>query len=222
MQFRGVVGLFLTVLTFQNINSSIAFSAVINRSLEASVLKKGYFIRLLKPLPRRNSGCETIFRSGEVLESCDPNYGIDPSVDGVVRNYCEWNLHTHFQKNNSAEWLEPYFNPNLIVISNAKVGYGHHDENRTYIQKLRNIENIIYRWIEIEFKDQITGSKLGSLKCYPSKAYEAIPGKQKLFGRYSYRYDESIEENEKEIKSGLNLGNISDQLAGYAEIIKQD
>ena len=206
--------LFLQIAQFQVAQASDGF-----RKLEASTLKNGYSIRLLKPLPRRNSGCDTIFRGGEVLDSCEPNYGVDPAIEGVVRNYCEWNLHTHYQKDNASKWLESYSNSNPIVISDAKVGYGHHDEYQTLIHRLRNIEYITYRWVELEFKDQITGSKLGSLMCYPSQAYEYLPSREKLYGRYFYHYDESAEENDKNIKSGLTIGNILDQLAGYVEIV---
>lgn len=202
--------------------SGLAQSAPIDLDLEASTLKSGYAIRLLKPLPRRNSGCDTIFRSGKVLNSCEPNYGFDPAIEGVIRNYCEWNLNTHYQKNNSAPWLESYFNSNLITISDAKIGFSNHDEYRTYIHKFKMKEYITYRWIELVFNDGISGTKLGSLKCYPSQAYEYDPFKQHLYGRYFYYFNESHEKNVKEIKSGLTIGNIQHQLSGYLEFVKQN
>ncbi len=220
MQFRGGVGLFLAVFTMQILQIEIAQSSEIDRKLEASALKDGYAIRILKPLPRRNSGCETIFRSGKVLDSCEANYGVDPVIDGVVRNFCEWNLHSHYQKNNSSRFLEPYFSPNLITITNAKVGFGYHDEYRTLIHKFQKKEYITYRWIELEFNDQITGSNLGSLKCYPSQVYEYLPRKEKLYGSYFYHYDQTPEENARQIKSGLTIGNVLDQLVGYVELVK--
>lgn len=214
--------MFLFVFTLQLAFSSFAQSSPVDFGLEASTLKKGYAIRLLKPLPRRNSGCDTIFRSGKVLDSCEPNYGFDPAIEGVFRNYCEWNLNTHYQKNNSAKWLEPYSNPDLIEIADAKIGFSHHDEYRTYIHKLRNKEYITVRWIELIFNDRISGSKLGSLKCYPSQAYEYYPNKKHLFGRYFYFFDDSHEKNVREIKSGLTIGNVRDQLRGFVEIVKTD
>lgn len=212
--------MFLIVFALQIVVSAFAQASSIDLGLEASSLKNGYAIRLLKPLPRRNSGCETIFRSGRVLETCDPNYGFDPAIEGVFRTYCEWNLNTHYQKNNSSKWLEPYTNPDLIEITDAKVGFSNYDEYRTYLQKLGKRVYITYRWIELEFKDGITGSKLGSLKCYPSQAYEYLPSKEKLFGRYYYYFDLSYADNASGIKSGLSIGNVLDQLKGYVELIK--
>lgn len=220
MGFLGQMSLFIGVFIIQLGSVPTAFSGEINLDLEASTLKKGYAIRLLKPLPRRNSGCETIFRNGKVLESCEPNYGFDPAIEGVIRNYCEWNLNTHYQKNNQAKWLEPYFNPDLIAITNAKVGHGHKNEYRSMIQRARNVEYIIYRWIELEFNDQITGSKLGSLKCYPARVNDWLPGKSELFGNYYYHYGDSKEENERNIKSGLSIGDVLDQLEGFVQIVK--
>ena len=170
--------MFLIVFALQFAFSTFAHAGSIDLGLEASALKSGYAIRLLRPLPRRNSGCETIFRNGEVLETCDPNYGFDPAIEGVFRTYCEWNLNTHYQKNNPSKWLEPYSNPDLITITDAKVGFSNHDEYRTYLHRIRKKVYITYRWIELQFNDGISGTKLGSLKCYPSQAYEYLPSKK--------------------------------------------
>jgi len=218
MIFHRLVGLFSLVLSLQLIPS--VHAGEINRDLEASALSPStshhYAIHLLQPLPRRNSGCETIFRNGKVLDSCDPNYGLDPEIDGVFRTYCEWNLNSHYQKNNSAHWLEPYFNPNLISISDAKVGYHLTGKYSTIWRELGGSEKIFLRWVELDFNDQISGSKLGALKCYPS-----IYGlSSQLAGSKYYDHHLSENENRQNIKSGISIGKILDQLQGYVELIQ--
>ncbi len=211
------IGLLIAALALQTLPVQ---ASEINRNLEASTLKNGYAIRILKPLPRRNSGCDTIFRSGKVLDSCEPNYGVDPAIEGVVRNYCEWNLNTHYQKHNPAKWLESYDHAKLISIANARVGFVQQDEYQTLFHRFQKKEYITYRWIELEFNDQISGSKLGTLKCYPSQVYEYDPRREYLYGNYFYHFDESYEVNSQKIKSGVTIGMILDQLKGYVEIVK--
>jgi hypothetical protein len=220
MRFKGVVGLLFVTLTFQTTQMPSAQATQLQPELEATSLKSGYAIRLLKPLPRRNSGCKSLFRNGEVLETCDSNYGLDPKIDGVFRTYCEWNLNSHKQKDNSAEWLESYFNPNPIEITNAKVGYNVTGNFGTIWDKFKGAEEITLRWIEVDFNDQISGSKLGSLKCYPSQLRAYSPTKKKLLGETYYQHDLSKEENDQKIKSGLSIDDILEQLEGYVSIIQ--
>ena len=151
-----------------------------------------------------------------MLDTCDPNYGVDPELDGVFRTYCEWNLNSHYQKNNSAHWLEPYFNPDLIAITHAKVGYHLTGNYSTIWNQLRGAEKIKLRWVELDFKDQITGSVLGSLKCYPS-IYKIV---NKLDGNEFYHDHLSKKENDQEIRSGISVGSVLDELKGYVELIQ--
>ena len=146
------------------------------------------------------------------MESCAPNR--------MLQGYCEWNLHTHYQKENSSKWLDAYFNPNLMKITQAKIGFSHEDTNRTIVQKMINVEHVTERWIELKFDDQMRGTHLGSLKCYPSDVSEYLPTKKKLFGRTYYRYENTWEENAKVIRSGLSIHDVLDQLEGFVEIIK--
>ena len=219
MGYNGVLAVFLAILGSLAV-LPLAQSAEVDLSQEASFLnpnsQQSYAIQLIKPLPRRNSGCETIFKKGEALDSCDPNYGLDPEKDGVFRTYCEWNLNSHYQKENQSHWLESYENPDPIAITSAVVGYHLNGTYSTVWHQLRGAEKIKSRWIEISFNDQITGSVLGSLKCYPS--YYTLDSK--LAGTHSYHHHLSPRENDQKIKSGLSIGNILEQLRGYIKIIR--
>ena len=214
MQFRGVLRLLCAVFTITHIQS--AKGAAINTDLEATALSRGYAIHLLKPLPRRNSGCETLFRDGEVLNSCDPNNGFDPEIEGVLRTYCEWNLNSHYQQDNASKWLEPYFNPDLISITDAKVGFELNQDYDKFMDRFSHQKSIKLRWIEIDLNDQITGSKLGALKCFPTRFKDFQPSKRLLLG--STKVDETAIDRSK-IKSGLSIGDILEELNGYVEFV---
>ena len=129
----------------------------------ASDLKTGYAIQILKPIPRHNNGCSTVFRGGTVKETCDGNFGLDPAKYGGMLTYCKWDLYTVYTGDDSKEWQEPYFTSETVAITNSVNAWKVKNERETIYGRIRKTESIKDRHIRIHFKN----SNLGPLVCYP-------------------------------------------------------
>jgi hypothetical protein len=180
--------------------------------LRASDLKSGYAIKILKPIPRHNDGCDTVFKKGEVLDTCDGNFGLDPEKYGAVITFCRWDLYTVYHGDDQKEWSEPYFTPSLVPIQNSVNVWKVKNERETIYSRIRGTEAIKDRHISIRFQNP----NLGELVCYPGMTKAYRKNSDYYYGATKFKWRETEHDP---VYSGLSIEDIQNQLRSYIEIV---
>jgi len=179
--------------------------------LRADELKNGYGIRLIRPIPRHDNGCSTVFRNGKVLKSCDGNFGFDPANYGGIMTFCRWDLNT-VDHGSRKTWAEPYFTSGVIPITEAEDVWNVRDDYQTIYSRIRSQETIHDRHIRIRF----ASSDLGELVCYAGYLNSYRKNADDYFGAKSFV---SGVTQPDDVRSGLSIGDVLDELHRYLEIV---
>jgi hypothetical protein len=183
----------------------------------ASELAKGYAFKILKPIPRHNNGCDTVFRNGKALDSCDGNFGMDPEIYGGAVTFCKWNFYTVYDPNHSDEkqkWSVPFSSDEVIRIRSATDEWKVENVRETIYGRLRHVESVKNRHIQIQFSH----SEVGQFICYAGYLKQFRKNSDYYFGATEFKWNESSNEP---VYSGLSIADIQRQLGSYVEIIKQ-
>lgn len=180
--------------------------------LRANELKNGYAIKLLKPIPRHNNGCDTVFRNGKALETCDGNFGFDPHRYGGILTFCHWDLHTVYRGNNENEWSTPFFTSQAIAIRDARDEWKASNENEMMYRRIQNVVTIQDRHVSIHFDHP----DLGELNCYPGYLKTYQKNSDYYFGTRYFKFGQVQPD---ETYSGLSIDDLQRQLRSFIEFV---